>query len=180
MIEKRLPLKNRLPFLMCLGMALLSLILFLLITDVLSERNGNAELMSRIAEFMPQAGMPGYEHFDLSKEDAKLLDKAIERWLKEPHYSPEDLTKIYVLLYIKHDTMPHDYISEAQRQIFIQKISQAAPENFDDKARQIRLLKYGLGINNISELKNPTNICERDNLFLDDFNWETLKGIDRP
>lgn len=157
---------------------LLSFILFFLMANAALERNERLGLISQIAEFMPRVGAPGYEHFDLNKEETKLLNKMIEEMLKKSYYFAEDLTKIYVLLYIKHDTMPHDFLSEKQRQIFIQKISQVVPKDFDTKVRQIRLLKYGLGINNVGELKNPLGVCEKDGLLLNDFNWETLERID--
>jgi hypothetical protein len=176
MIKKYDFLEKGLSFLICLGIVSLSLILSSL--NDLSERTKSVGLMSHIVEIMPRLGKPGYEHFNLDEKEVKILNKTINSSLKKPYYSFKDIGQIYALLYVKHDIMPHDYLSESQRQIFIQKISQFVPENFNIKGQQIRLLKYGLGINNVGELKNARNICQKNTLFLDDFDWETLARID--
>jgi len=119
----------------------------------------------------------GYPDF-LKKADKVLLDYKINYYQKKENYSKDEVQILWKLLYIKKHFYKHDYLSEQTRKNFVSKIAKQETDNFLRKYFQINILKYKLGMNNISELENylgeQVDICHSDNLFLEQTDWNNV------
>lgn len=119
----------------------------------------------------------GYPDF-LKKADKALLDYKIDYYQKKENYSKDEVQILWKLLYIKKHFYKHVYLSEQTRKNFVGKVAKQEIDNFLHKYFQINILKYKLGINNISGLENyleeQVDICHNDNLFLEQTDWNNV------
>lgn len=112
----------------------------------------------------------------LEIEDAEFIDKKINQIRGTDSLSDPDTEKLWKLLWAKKDNFRNQYLSMRQRRDLIEKIANYTPPDFYHAYLKFNLLKYKLGVNNLTQLSgiSESDVCRPGDLHLQEAQNDNL------
>lgn len=112
----------------------------------------------------------------LEIDDEEFINKKLSEIHSKESLSDSDMETLWKLLWAKKDNFRNHYLSTDQRIGLIEKSVQYSPSDIYHAYLKFNVLKYKLGVNNLTELSrfSSSDVCAFENLTLDHIQKDNL------
>ena len=114
----------------------------------------------------------------LEIDDKNFIENRIDKLDSGKNLDGEQI--LWKLLWTKKDNFRKDYLTFEQRKRLIKKVASFSPSNYDEVYLKFNILKYKLGVNNMSQLKRlhlDKGVCDKESLYFNSIDWDDVYDV---